>query len=231
MTCDDTGAGCRPEPLADARFDGRVEVREGPHRAGDLADRDDVARAQHAIEIALQLRVPERELEAERHRLGVDAVGAPDHRRPAVFGGPDADRVHQPRDALDDEAAGLAHLERLGGVDDIGRGQAEVQPARRRTDMLGDGGRERDHVVLRGLLDLFDARDVEGRLGAKLARRIGRHEPRVGHRVGGRELDLEPGLVATLLAPDRAHLGVGVAGIMTSRDPGSGVRDLKDESG
>ena len=30
-------------------------------------------------------------------------------------------------------------------------------------DLLGDGGRERDHVVLGGLLDVLDAGDVEGR--------------------------------------------------------------------
>ena len=38
-----------------------------------------------------------------------------------------------------------------------------MQPARRRPDLLGDRGRERDDVVLRGLLDLVDAGDVEAR--------------------------------------------------------------------
>ena len=55
-------------------------------------------------------------------------------------------------DVLDDQVAGLAHLQRLRGVDDVGGGQAEVQPARRGPDLLGDRGREGDHVVLRGLL-------------------------------------------------------------------------------
>ena len=57
----------------------------------------------------------------------------------------------------------LAHLQRLRGVDDVRRGETEVQPARRRADVFGDRGGERDHVVLGGLLDLLDAGDVEAR--------------------------------------------------------------------
>ena len=52
---------------------------------------------------------------------------------------------------------------------DVGRREPEVQPARGGTDVLGHGGRERDNVVLRDLFDLFDARDVESRLGSQLA--------------------------------------------------------------
>ena len=37
------------------------------------------------------------------------------------------------------------------------------------------------------------------------------HDAGRGHRVGGRELHVEPGLVAALLGPDPPHLGVGVA--------------------
>ena len=158
ITCDETGAGSSPSRSQTARLDRRIEMREGPHGAGDLADRDDVAGAQDAIEIAPQLGVPERELEAERHRLGVHAVRAPDHRRHPVLVGARAHRLHQGADVLDDEAAGLAHLERLGGVDDVGGREAEVQVARRGPDLLGDGGREGDHVVLRDRFDLFDAR-------------------------------------------------------------------------
>ena len=77
--------GLEAKPLADARLDRGIEVREGPDRAGDLADGDDVAGAQHAIEIALKLRVPQRQLEPERHRLGVHAVRPADHRRAPVF--------------------------------------------------------------------------------------------------------------------------------------------------
>ena len=89
--------GLEAEPLADARLDRRIEVRERPDGAGNLADRDDVAGAQHAIEVALQLGVPERQLQAEGHRLGVHAVRAPDHRRPPMLVGALAHRFHQER--------------------------------------------------------------------------------------------------------------------------------------
>ena len=78
-------------------------------------------------------------------------------------------------------------------------------------DVLGDGRRERDHVVMRRLLDLFDAGDVEARLRAQLARGVRGNDAGRRHRVGGGQLDLEPRLVASLLGPDAAHLGVGVS--------------------
>ena len=86
-----------------------------------------------------------------------------------------------------------------------------MQPARRRSDLLGDGGREGDDVVLGGLLDLFDARDVEAAALADVARRLGRNDAGGRHRFGGGGLDQQPGLVAALVAPDPPHLRVGVA--------------------
>ena len=99
-----------------------------------------------------------RQLDAERHRLGMHTVGAADHRRAAVFLGPRPDRIHCRREILDDQIARLPHLNRLGGVEHVGRGQPEVQPARGRADVLGDRGGEGDDVVLRDLFDFFDAR-------------------------------------------------------------------------
>ena len=91
-----------------------------------------------------------------------------------------------------------------------------MEPARGGPDVLGDGGREGDDVVLRDLLDLLDAGDVERRLRAQLARRVRRNDARLGHRVGRRELHLQPRLVAALVAPDRAHLRIRVPrGIMS----------------
>ena len=86
-----------------------------------------------------------------------------------------------------------------------------MQPARRRPDLLGDRRREGDDVVLGGLLDFFDARDVEGAALADVARRLGRNDAGGRHRFGGGGFDEQPGLVATLVAPDPAHLRVGVA--------------------
>ena len=120
--------------------------------------------------------VPQRQLEAERHRLGVDAVGAADHRRPAMLERALADGDGQRVQIGEDDVAGLAHLQRLRGVDDVRRGHPEVQPARRRPDLLGDRGGEGDDVVLRGPFDVLDARDVEIAALADVARRVARHE-------------------------------------------------------
>ena len=171
ITCDDDRRRLQAEAAADVGLDRRRQVREGADRAGELADADRVTRALHALDGALKLRVPERELEAERHRLGVDAVRPPDHRRPAMLERAVADRLAERGEILEDEIAGLAHLQRLRRVDDVRRGHAEMQPARRRPDLLGDGRGERDDVVLRGLLDFLDARDVEGAALADVARR------------------------------------------------------------
>ena len=57
-------------------------------------------------------------------------------------------------------------------------------------------------------------------LVAQLARGIGRHDAGLGHGVGGRELDVEPGLVAALLAPDaRPFRGWCSAGSCVSDRP------------
>ena len=141
---------------------------------------------------------------------------AADHRRAPMLERPVANRLGQRVEILQDHVARLAHLQRLRGVDDVRRGHAEVQPARRRADLLGDGRREGDDVVLRDLLDLFDASDVEGAALADVARGFGRDDAGGRHRFGGGRLHEQPGLVAALVAPDAAHLGVRVAWITIS---------------
>ena len=203
--------GLEPEPAADVGFDLRWQVRKGADRAGDLADADRRARAAHAFDVPIELRVPERELQAERHRLGVDAVRPADHRRRTMLDRPIANGLGQRREIAQNHVARLAHLQRLRRVDDVRRGHAEVKPARRRADLLGHGGGEGNHVVLGRLLDLFDARDVEGAALADVARRLRRNDAGGGHRLGGGGLDEQPGLVPALVAPDAPHLGVGVS--------------------
>ena len=206
------GRRLEAEPLADVGFDLRRQMREGADGARQLADADDRARAAYALDVAADLGVPERQLQPERHRLRVDAVGPPDHRRVPMLERPVADGLGQRVEIAQNEIARLAHLDRLRGVDDVGGGHAEVQPPRRGPHVLGDRRRERNHVMLRRLLDLFDARDVEGAALADVARGLGRHDAGGGHRVGRGGLHEQPGLVSTLVAPDPPHVGVGVPG-------------------
>ena len=185
-------------------------MRERADRAGHHPDADTFARPPHTLDAPLQVGVPQRQLQAKGHHLGVDAVGAADHRRVLVLVGARLDRLAERRHVLEDQVAGLDHLQGLRGVDHVGRGQAEVQPPGGRPDDFRHGRRERNHVVLRRLFDLVDARDVERALVAQLARRFGRHDAGGSHRFGRRDFHLEPGLVAALLAPDATHLWVRV---------------------
>ncbi len=204
------GAGFEPELAADVGLHRGIEVSEGADRTGDLANPHHLAGPLQPGEIAAELIVPERQLEAEGHRLGVYAVGAADHRRVAVLVGAGGDGRPQLADQPQDHIHRLHHLQGLRGVDDVRRRQAEVQPPRRRADVLGDGRGEGDDVVLGGLLDLFDAGDVEPGVLLEVDDCVGRHQAGTGHRVGSRELHFEPRLVAALLGPDAPHLGIGV---------------------
>ena len=83
------------ERAADVGFDRWRQVCEGADGARQLADRDDLARAANPGDVARQLRVPQCQLQAERHRLRMHAVRAADHRRAAVFLRPRAHGLHE----------------------------------------------------------------------------------------------------------------------------------------
>jgi hypothetical protein len=161
--------------------------------------------------LALQVGVPQRELQPEGHRLGVHAVGAPDHRRGPVLVGAPAEDAGQGVHAAEDQVAGLHQLQRERRVDHVRRGEAEVQPPGRGPHVLGHRRREGDDVVLRGLLDLVDSGDVEGAALADVGGGLGGHQALGGHRPGGGHLHAQPAVELPLLAPDGGHLGMGVA--------------------
>jgi hypothetical protein len=90
-----------------------------------------------------------------------------------------------------------------------------MDEARILADELGEMGEEGDDVVLRHLFDLVDARDVEFRFGSLLPDRAGgfcRDHAKLGHRLAGISLDLEPDAKARLRRPDGDHVGTGIAG-------------------
>jgi hypothetical protein len=198
------------KPLTGIRFDRWWQVGKRSYGAGQLADGHHLARAAQPDQIARELGVPQCQLQSEGHRLGVHAVRATDHRGVSVFLGSCSHRLHQPIDVLHQEVTGLPHLNRLGGVDHVRGGEAEVQPARGRADMLGNGRRKGDDVVLGNLFDRFDSGDVEGALLADIARRFRRDDPRPGHRVDRGDFHLQPGFVFPLVAPDATHLGIRI---------------------
>src|SRR6266508_2602366 len=94
-------------------------MREGANRSRELADGNDLACALDSRDAAREFRIPERELEAEGHRLGMDAMRPTDHRCPPVLFRARSYRIHQAVEALQDQIARFAHLQRLRGVDDV----------------------------------------------------------------------------------------------------------------
>ena len=195
-------------------FDARIDLREGADRAGDRAGRDLRARRDQALAGAGELGIGDGELEAERGRLGVDAVGAADRRRELVLEGAALERGVSAVDVGDEKVGGAHELHVEAGVEHVGRGHALVHEARLGPDDLGEMGEEGDDVVLDLALDLVDAGDVEFRvlaLGPDRLRRLLRDHAELGHGVGGMGLDLEPDAEARLRRPDRRHLGPGVA--------------------
>ncbi len=136
-----------------------------------------------------------------------------------MFLGTRMHRLHQAIETLQNQVTGLAHLQGLRRVDDIGRGHAEVQPPRRRSHVLGDVRRERDDVVLGGLLDFLDFRDIEGTKFPDVLRGFDRDEAGARHGVGGCDFDLQPRVVLMLVAPDATHFRMGVPPDHRSRNP------------
>ena len=59
----------------------RLQMAEGAHRAGKLADAHIFCCCIEAHQVALDLRIPVQQLQPEGRRLGVDAVRAADRRR------------------------------------------------------------------------------------------------------------------------------------------------------
>src|SRR5439155_9694783 len=95
------------------------------------------------LEVAIRLEGEARELEAERRGLGVDAVGAADAERVAELDGPRGQRVAVGARPPDQKAAGGADLQGERRVEDVGGGQAVMDPAPLGTDRLRDDVDER----------------------------------------------------------------------------------------
>ena len=213
-------------PLHDLRRDGRRleaqaaahglldlgrEVREGPDGARQLADGGRLARPFHALSAPNGLRVPVSELQAEGHRLGVDAVGAPDHRGVLVGERALAEHRQEGVEVVQDDSASFPDQKGKGRVDDVRRRQAVVEPAAFRPDALGHVRHEGDDVVLDLLLDGVDPRDVEAGPALDCFQSLPRHDAPLREHLRGGDLDAEPGCESVLVGPDVRHLGMAVA--------------------
>ena len=178
-----------------------------PDRTRDLAGADLVDRGGKSLPPAVDLECPAGDLEPERGRLGVDRVRPPHHRRVGFGPSPRDEDVDETVRVVEQATPGGAELEREARIDDIAARQAEVEVSPLRPDRLRDLADERDDVVVGRALDLGDALDVDR--GAGLHRRQGLRRDQATGGLGARhrELDAEDVLEASLIRPDRGHLG------------------------
>ena len=205
------GRGLEFQTPAHIGFDGRRQVGERAHGAGELAHGDRGTGTVHTLDIAANFGVPQRQLQTECHRLGVDAMRSTDHRRPPMLDRTISDRVAQRVKVLQNQVAGFAHLQRQRCVDDIRRGQAEMEPSRRRSDLFCHRRRKGNHVVLGRLLDLLDARDIESAALANVRAASAGTMPAAAIASAAATSNEQPGLITTLIAPDSTHFRVCIA--------------------
>src|SRR3954452_6565659 len=194
-----------------AREHARLEVGVGravrADGAAQRADRRLCERLAQPLRVALGLEREPGELDAERRRLGLHAVGAPDAHRLDVLARALGQRADELLGAGDDDLAGGADLERQRGVEHVGRRQPEVDPAARRAGALAEHVDERGDVVVGDALALLDGLDGERRAADRLE--VGGGRPR--HLLARRDLHAAPRLHARLVGPQRADLRAGVA--------------------
>ena len=204
----------QPEALARDPLDLGVDRRVLADGAGELADAHAFERARDARARAVELERPDRELQPERRRLGVDAVRAADAERQPVLLRARDDRRERAVEAVEQQRSGLLDLERERGVDDVRRGEAVVEPAAGRPELLGDGVDEGGRVVVQARFELGDAlRVTEPSRARRISRNdVGRDRADLGPTFECGELDLEPARQLSLVRPDACHGRSRVAG-------------------
>src|SRR5256886_16132941 len=116
----------------------------------------------------------------------MDAVGPADGQRVLVAQSQRSKRVLQARLSREEQVRGVAKLERQGRVPDVARGEADMDEAGVGPELLLEAREERDHLVLDGLLDGEDPRDVHARRPADPRHRVGRNATAAGGGGGHR---------------------------------------------
>ena len=207
--------GHQPHRLGDMFLHARIDLRKGADRARDGAGGDFLAGGDQALAGAGKFRIGIGKLEPERHRLGVDAVGAPDGRGHLVLEGTLFQRRQNLVDISDQQVRGAGELHVEAGVEHVGRGHALVDEACLGADDFGQMSQEGDDVVLGLALDLVDPRHVEGGipgLAPDRLRGLLRDDAKFRLRISRMRFDVEPDLEASLGLPDGGHFRAGIAG-------------------
>jgi hypothetical protein len=198
--------------ISSANVSSEAATSVGADCAGELADAHSLERVPEPVAAPLELERPAGELQAEGGRLGVNAVCPADADVVLVLSRARDHRFLRAVDGLEQERPRLAYLQREGGVDDVRRGQAVVEPAPGWAELGGDGVHEGRKVVLGLALQLRDALG-RGRLRvvANLGHGVSGNHAELRPRLERGELDVEPARQPVFVRPDPSHHGSGVA--------------------
>ncbi len=127
------------------------------------------------------------------------------------------------------QVRGLGQAQAQGGVQHVGRRQAEVEVAAVLPQAGGHLVHERGHVVVGLGLDLQDAGHVDFGLAGGPLRRLRRYEAALRHGSHGGQFHLEPAGKLVLFGPDPGHDFTAVSGNHAS--PRGKISVLKSSSG
>ena len=211
-TCVDDRLGLEPEALARDALDLGIDRRVRADRARRACRRAcPRARARAASRPRSSSNAQPASFSAEGRRLGVDAVRAADAER--VAGAPRAratTAVEALVEPVEQQRARLLDLQRERGVDDVRRGEAVVEPAADRAELLGDRVDEGRQCRGAGLAPRAPRRAPgDGGLARSRisATDVGGNDADLGPAFERRELDLEPAREPALVRPDPAMAG------------------------
>ena len=209
------GRGLESEALANMGFNRGRQVGVCSYGAAEFADGDDAPEVLEAGQRPRELLVHQGQFQTEGGGFAMNAMAAPDARGSLIFPSPSGDDGQQGFHIPDEQVDTLHHLDREGGIHDVGAGQAEVQPAAGRVvDALGHRRGEGDDIVVEYLFQFALTGDQSRGVAfpslttlLDLQEVLLRHHALGHQRFTGKLLDVEPQAQLVLLGPDRPHLG------------------------
>ena len=141
----------------------------------------------------------------------MDAVCAPDAGRVTELVRTAAQHLAERAQIVEDDGGGIAHHDAVCRILDIARSQPLVDVLRILADVLLEVRKEGDDVVIGGLFNLVDARDIELRILFNVLHSSGGDLAQLRHRLARGNLYVQDGLPLVLDRPEMSHLWSRIA--------------------
>ena len=141
----------------------------------------------------------------------MNSVSSAHHHRVFMLERATAKHRTQSLKVFEQQRRGVAHQQRVRGINDIRRCETVMNVARFGADVFGKRRGERNHVVTSRALDLFYAINVEARFLFDYFDGFLRDSAHLGVDFADGDLYIEPFLKSILFSPDSAHAGQRVS--------------------